>query len=280
MRRMGLADIGWALDLTGREGWGFVRSDILRILEHTPGGSFVASQDGRRAGMLTTLCHGRSCWVGNVVVESDQRGAGLGRLLVQAAIRFAASKGKRRVALLSRERTVGFYEALGFSRGERFVGLSGVPAKGLRVEPAVVAVTPGLFCELAAMDRRATGEDRRLLLELLARDFRRHFLVYVEEGRALGFIVGKTGKGMVDAGPWTCARGRPDVAGSLFRALASRARARLEIYVPANDRWALDFLEGAGLHKTAGFRQMHRGGRAPRPSPLVEEHAIAGLEKG
>jgi GNAT superfamily N-acetyltransferase len=274
------SDFTWALDITGREGWGFVRGDFRRILEHTPGGSFVALEGARRVGMLTTLRHGTTCWVGNVVVDRGRRGAGTGRLLVREALRFAAARACRRVALLSRENTAGFYEALGFRRGARFVGFTGLCRVRGPAGPRAVPVSPRLLSEVLALDREASGELRGRLLERLERDFGRRFLVHVEDGRVLGFIVGKPGKGLTEVGPWACLRGRQDVAAGLFRSLAAKSGKRLDVYVPARDGWALKFLEGAGLRRTAAFIDMHRGGRAAQPSSRFELHAIAGLEKG
>jgi len=271
-------DIGWAVGLTGKEGWGFVRSDFWRIMEHTPGGSFVARMGPRRVGMLTTMCHGRTCWIGNVVVERHFRNLGIGKLLVRAALDFASGKGMERTALLSRERTVGFYAAMGFSRDGRYAGYGGRP-RTAGAHPDIVRATPGHFPEVARLDRDACDGERRRLLRLLWRDFAGYFLVYSEKGSVMGFIVGKPGRGLVDVGPWVAVRGRADVASALFRALASRTGKRLEVYVPGNKR-AMRMLVGMGLKRTAGFVEMHQGGRARSSSKKVDMLAVAGLEKG
>jgi GNAT superfamily N-acetyltransferase len=276
---MKASDLGWAVDITAAEGWGFVRSDFSRILDHTPGGSFVAVLQGRRVGMLTTMCHGRTCWVGNVVVAGGHRGSGIGNRLVQHALKYASARGIRRTALLSRERTARFYSAMGFRRDARFIGLGGVP-KAKRDHPGVVLVTPALFSDVCVLDREACDEERRKLLQRLARDFGRYFLAYAEDGRVLGFIVGKPGRGLVDVGPWAVVRGRYDVAEALFRALAARTGKRLEVYVPVRQIRALRMLEGTGLERIAGFIEMRRGGRKRRRSPAVDMLAVAGLEKG
>jgi GNAT superfamily N-acetyltransferase len=273
------SDFGWAVDITQKEGWGFVRSDFQRIFAHTPGGGFVATAGGKRVGMLTTMCHGRTCWIGNVVVDSGHRGGGIGAHLVRAALDFAGQKGMRRVALLSRERTADFYDRMGFCRDARYVGLGGIPDASAG-HPGVVSVTPALLAEVIVLDREACDEERRRLLERLAIDFGRFFLVFVEEGRVLGFIVGKPGQGVVDVGPWVCRRRRPDVARALLLALAARTWKRLEIYVPAGRRRAVAMLEAMGLERTAVFIEMRRGGRKRRDSGTFEMLAVAGLEKG
>ncbi len=273
------ADLGWAVDITAMEGWGFVRSDFRRILDHTPGGSFVAVRRGKRVGMLTAMCHGRTCWIGNVVVAAGQRGAGIGHRLVREALGFAAGRGMRRTALLSRERTAGFYSDMGFCRDASFVGLGGRPRES-GVCREVVQVTPALFPEVLVLDREAFDEERRRLLERLAIDFGRYFLVFVENGRALGYILGKPGRGLVDVGPWACVRGRPDVAKALFLSLAAGTDKRLEVYVPQKNKRTLGMLEGLGLERIARFIEMRKGGNKRRTSVELEMLAVAGLEKG
>ncbi len=272
-------DSGWAVELTRKEGWGFVRTDFQRILSHTPGGSFVAVVGGKRIGMLTTMCHGRTCWIGNVVVSSGHRGAGIGCRLVQTALDFAKARGMKRTALLSRERTTGFYARMGFRREARYIGSGGLPRER-GSHPDVVPVSPALLSEVLVLDREACDEERRRLLERLAIDFGRYFLVFVENGRALGYIVGKPGRGMVDVGPWVCVRGRPDVARALFLALGARTKMRLEVYVPKKRRMALGMLDRLGLERIADFIEMRKGGQKRRTSAKVDMLAVAGLEKG
>jgi len=273
------SDFGWAVDITQEEGWGFVRADFQRILSHTPGGSFVAALGAKRVGMLTTMCHGRTCWIGNVVVRSGHRGAGIGNALVRSALAFASGTGMKRTALLSRERTAGFYAGMGFRRDARYVGLGGLPRER-GSHPDVVPVRPSLLSEVLVLDREACDEERRRLLERLAIDFGRYFLVHLENDRALGYIVGKPGRGMVDVGPWVCVRGRPDVASALFLALAARTKKRLEVYVPEKRKRVLGLLEGLGLERIAVFLEMRKGGLRRRSSEKVEMLAVAGLEKG
>lgn len=279
MRIMKSSDSGWAVDITAEEGWGFVRADFQRILSHTPGGSFVATVGGKRVGMLTTMCHGRTCWIGNVVVESGHRGAGTGFRLVQTALAFAEARGMKRTALLSRERTAGFYAGMGFRRDGRYVGLGGIPSNAME-DPNVAPVSPGTLPEVLLLDREACDEERRRLLQRLARDFDHYFLVFIESGRVLGFIIGKPGRGMIDVGPWVCVRGRPDVARGLILSLASRTKKPLEIYVPKKRRRVLGLLEGLGLERIADFIEMRKGGQKRRTSAKVDMLAVAGLEKG
>ncbi|MCK4442900.1 MAG: GNAT family N-acetyltransferase [Thermoplasmata archaeon] len=86
-------DIPFALDITDREGWGYTHEDFRRMLELEPDGCFVAFDNERRIGMLTTINYGRTAWIGNVVTESNRRGEGIGSRVVLHAVEHLRGRG-------------------------------------------------------------------------------------------------------------------------------------------------------------------------------------------
>ena len=79
--------------------------------------------DGACIGMLTLTFRNsvtrRSAHIDHVVVDPAQRRGGIGRLLVEEALRLAAAEGATRVDLTSSPRRVGaqaFYASLGFEQ--------------------------------------------------------------------------------------------------------------------------------------------------------------------
>ena len=271
----------FALEMTSREGWGFVRKDLARLLALTPGGSFIACLRGRRVGILTTIRHRESCWIGNVVVAPAFRQKGIGRRLVLAALEHAGALGLKRVGLISRAGTVGFYETLGFARGPRMIGMGGTPALPAAFTPkrGIVPVSRELLGQVIRLDAECTCDDRGPMLASFVRDFGRYFLVHLYGGEADGFIVGKPGARGMDIGPWICKKGDRKAAEALFVALVSKWRGPVEIYMPERERWALGLLEDAGLKKGNNFVEMTIGGRR-RLSEKIQALAPAGLEKG
>lgn len=281
IRSMGPGDVDFALQLTAREGWGFVRKDFSRLLALTPGGSHIALVNGRRVGILTTIRHRESCWIGNVVVAPSFRRSGIGRRLVIAALEHAGTLGIRRVGLISRAGTVGFYYALGFSKGPRIIGMGGIPALTADMGPdeEIIPVSRELLPEVIRLDKECACDDRGPMLASFMRDFGRHFLVHLKKGEVDGFIVGKPGAQRLEIGPWTISRGDRKAAGALFAALVSKRPGPVEVYIPEGERWALGFLEASGLKKENRFVEMIIGGRRKR-SEKVQALAPAGLEKG
>jgi len=274
-------DIDFALDITSKEGWGFVRRDMERLLSLTPGGSLIARLGGHRVGLLTTMCHQRYCWIGNVAVIPEFRGRGIGRTLVLSALAHARANGFKHVGLVCRRQLAAFYEPLGFSRGQTLLGLAGIPAPKApaRQAPAIKPVSEDLLPQIVRLDSASCGDRRAPMLASFARDPGHLFLVHLEGGKVNGFIVGKPGTNGLEVGPWTVRRAKNDVARSLFGTLVSNLRGPVELYVPTSQRWALGYLRGLGLEVNGRFVEMDIGGHRPSATS-ARMLALAGLEKG
>lgn len=95
------------------------------LLAHpTHGRLFVLRDADRVVGMANALISistaegGPVLMLEDVIVAASHRGAGLGRLLIEHVLRWAASEGMRRVTLLTdhdNSVALAFYEKLGFA---------------------------------------------------------------------------------------------------------------------------------------------------------------------
>lgn len=91
------------------------------VVQSTESQLFAARRNGRIAGVLV-LAHyptltGRKAWIEDVVVDASQRGAGIGRALVERAITEAQACGAATLDLTSnpsREAAHRLYRACGF----------------------------------------------------------------------------------------------------------------------------------------------------------------------
>ena len=278
---MGPEDVDFALDITSKEGWGFVRKDMERLLALTPGGSIIARLKGRRVGLLTTIRHQKYCWIGNVAVSHAFRQKGIGRLLVLSALEHARANRFKRVGLVCREEIAGFYEALGFARGQSIIGMAGTPAlkNAGRPDPAILPASRKLLPQVIRLDKAFSGDERAPMLSSFCRDLGRHFLVHLDGGKVDGFIVGKPGTNGMEIGPWAVRRPESEAARALFTALVTNWRGPVELYVPQERRWALGYLRQLGLGTTGHFVEMDIGGRRPLAAS-AQMLALAGLEKG
>jgi len=74
IRPFGKADIEFALEQTGREGWDSTASFFETLIAHDPEGSFIAELDLRRAGMVTTTRYVESgTWKIRALAASDSK---------------------------------------------------------------------------------------------------------------------------------------------------------------------------------------------------------------
>ncbi|WP_158968875.1 GNAT family N-acetyltransferase [Chachezhania sediminis] len=215
-------------------------------------GGFAAVADGRVVG--TALCSpmGDRAGINMIIVEKDLRGQGLGRRLMEAALTLA---GDRDLQLTATAEGRPLYEKLGFVAVGQVLQCQG-HVQTIPVAPHV-ALRPATADDLdtiCAMDRDATGSDRRgLLAELLAND---------------RVLIGETGFGAVR----TFGKGRligPVVAADRSTALALIATfaepgqfLRIDV---TDDADLAPVLSGAGLTVLPPEVAMVRGASAPVP---------------
>jgi len=104
--------------------WNDPRADIAAALA-CPTATILAARDaGRVVGTVMAGYDGHRGWLYYVAVAHAQRGAGLGRALVEAAEQWLAAQGARVIRLMVRaenEAVSRFYEALGYEDGEMIV---------------------------------------------------------------------------------------------------------------------------------------------------------------
>ena len=104
------------------------RRGIEMILSSPATGQiFVARENGTVVGMInllftvSTALGGPVCWLEDMVVRPDRRGAGIGSQLIVHAITLARAQGYRRITLMTDDSNSDarrFYEGHGFARSD------------------------------------------------------------------------------------------------------------------------------------------------------------------
>ena len=137
--------------------------------------TFVAELNGAVVGVAMAISFGGTAWIGNVVVAAEFRRRGLGQSLTEAACD-AAREHAATVLLLALGDAARLYEGLGFVPE----GLYGTwtatdstpdivqagPGGAVEIRRLTAVARPDAVEQCLALDRRATGEDRRAYLEL------------------------------------------------------------------------------------------------------------------
>lgn len=125
---------------------------------------FVGCRDGRVAGVAGCARFGRTGWLGNVAVDDDVRGQGLGRAISLTAVNHLHRAGAETVLLTATKLGRPIYERLGFTDEGISYGIWEQRRPLILGGDRSATVRPGTLDEAVAQDGEATGEDRRSYL--------------------------------------------------------------------------------------------------------------------
>jgi GNAT superfamily N-acetyltransferase len=259
IRAMTAADVEPAADLIRRGEWG-EREAFFRYAVSAPQMSpFIAERDGAILGTGVASVHGPAGWVGTIFVDPSERGTGLGRALTEATTAVIAAAGCATQILVATDLGRPVYERLGFETRTFYQVFEreGV-APDEAVDAAIRPFAAGDVEDAAALDREATGEDRRPLLAAMAAT-EGGIVLRGPDGRVAGFVL-RT--------PWgggaTVARD-PAAAGRLLSARLRRAGPDrlVRVGTPLENEAGIAALESDGWRHTYRARRMELG---PRPA--------------
>lgn len=262
LRPMTPADIEPATRAILAEDWGDRRTWFEFAVSHPACRVFVAVDGaGRILGTGVATLNGPVAWIGTIWVAAAARRRGLGRALTEATIQAADAAGCRTLVLVATEAGRPLYEGLGF---EVQAWYRTMEAPGLAVPspaPADAVVRPFRpddIDAMAALDRTATGEDRRHLLEAFA----------TPTSTSLAVDRGDVPRGFVIRAPWG---GGATVAATVDDALAILHARRVAAGGP--DRRVrcgvlLGNEAGAAALESDGWTEAWRAPRLVRGEPL------------
>ena len=168
---MTAADIEPAVAGILADDWGDRRAWFEFAVAHPACRVFVAeADDGAILGTGVVTINGPVAWIGTIWVARSARGRGLGRALTEAPIDEAEAAGCETLVLVATDAGRPLYERLGFhvQTWYRTMEARGLPRAVVGGEDNVRAFRPDDLEAMAALDRAATGEDRRHLLDAFA----------------------------------------------------------------------------------------------------------------
>jgi GNAT superfamily N-acetyltransferase len=148
------------------------------LLDAAGGAMLWRDESGQVAAFNVAHRSGREGWMGPLAVRPDRQGAGVGKVIVRAAVDWLAARGVTTLGLETMPRTVeniGFYARLGFVPGHLTVTVTNdIAARG---HPA-----PSLLSQRAGPAGAAAVEAARRLVAGLAPgyDFTREILLTAE----------------------------------------------------------------------------------------------------
>lgn len=256
IRPMRLADIGPAAELLRRADFGDRASFFAWAIQQSTIDLVVAADGDRIVGTGTGSAHGSSGWVGVIFVDVEARGEGIGRRITRRVIEGLEQRGCRTQILIASPMGRPIYEGEGFTVLDHQVRFSidGLADDGAPVDPRIRSFVEADGPAVAALDRWATGEDRRAILDALVTPA--STLVAVDDSGAIRAFLARTpwrGGGLIASDP--------DDAILLLerRRRSTGTSGRAGAGVLATNTVGRERLRAAGWHEDIGSVRMLRG---------------------
>ncbi|MEZ6130640.1 MAG: GNAT family N-acetyltransferase [Planctomycetaceae bacterium] len=172
IRPMTRDDLSDAVSLSQSTGWNQLAADWQRLLHYQPDGCFVATQDERVVGTVTTTSypgarHGSVAWIGMMLVHDSVRRQGIASRLMNTALDFLHQTGAERICLDATPAGLPVYSKLGFT--SQFVFHRRARTGNSQVIP-VHPSPAGILC--SSLDQTAFAANRHEWLTAVADDSR------------------------------------------------------------------------------------------------------------
>lgn len=248
-------DIGRFLELAASEGWVAEPWEFDFLLSAFPAGCLcVRDESGKAAGFVTSLLHERSGWVGNLIVNAEYRGRGLGEALFLRAVHALREADVENIWLTASKTGKSIYEKYGFAAIDAIVRWTGVGKQQTAVsEPE--ADGAATTATLSGIDYKAWGDRRDALL---AATVGRGKLLSKESG----FLVIQPCGDSVQFGPFSARDS--NTAEHLFDAALRMVASGTKVYMdsPVSNRSALRMFNRRRM-QIAGTTELMYAGKRP-----------------
>jgi ribosomal protein S18 acetylase RimI-like enzyme len=270
------SDFQSIIDLTNEEGWGFGTADLKRMKSADPKGCLIATVDRKPAGFALAIAYGRAAgWIGNVVVDKQLRGAGLGSSLVRSGIRRLFRAHVKKIGLFTYPENEAMYVRLGFETTGTFERQSLSHGTGTRSKAGKIPLR-----QILDLDRQAFGADRSRLLGILCREFRKRWTWITSNGKVSGYALVKEYQDSSEIGPLICDQTRQEhITRLLTSSIALTGKWPLEITVPEANPSVIQAAMRLGFHvEKKGFMMSYS-----KLSPVMTDSSIGAfgfLDKG
>ena len=258
-------DIAAFLALAAAEGWLAEAWEFEFLLTVFPEGCFcVRDASGGGCGFVTAIRHGRSGWIGNLIVAQQMRGCGVGQLLFRNALAMLQACGTETIWLTASKSGRALYERHGFSRVDTIIRWTA----GGRQRHSAQSIPSGSVVSsvsVSAIDSLAWGDRRDELLEVVTGRGR----LLLEE---TGFMVIQPCGGAVQFGPFTALDS--DTAARIFNHSLGSVPHGTRVYIdaPASNRAAFRFYNRKALQVSGSTELMYAGAR-----PAYQPEMLYGL---
>ena len=267
------ADLEPAVSAILADQWGDRRAWFEFALGNGACHPLIADVDGEVVGTGVATVNGPVAWLGTIWVAPTQRRRGLGVALTEAVAAIATDAGAATLVLVATDRGRRLYERLGFEVQTWYRTFQAPPLGHDTLSGVVDDAAPRLRSfeasdleTIVALDRTATGEDRRQVLEELATaDTTR--VLSDRDGAIRGFVTRAPWGGGATVAP------RPDNGLAIVEARRRTASSDR----PVRCGILLENEPGAEALDRAGWTEAWRAPRLVRGEPMIwQPHQLWG----
>jgi GNAT superfamily N-acetyltransferase len=275
-----VSDLRNAMELQSREGWNQTEKDWMLLLGNKSNRCVVAEDGGKVIGTATAINYDeKEAWIGMVLVNSEYRRQGIGRLLMVSIM--DTLQGFRSIKLDATPAGQPVYEKLGF-KGEYILhrmacdSFNGITAKTC---PEIKPMTPGDLPEIMQFDFEIFGADRTYLLSTIRSNYPHKAFVLRRNNRVEGYVLGRDGMRFNYIGP-VYAHSSEDAGKLLAAALQTIDKGAAVAVDIMEDRDSFKgMLEEAGFSVQRQFLRMYLD-KNPFPGLPEKQYLISGPEFG
>jgi GNAT superfamily N-acetyltransferase len=279
IRQMTPDDLPFCRFLVTEAGWNQVDADWLRAMDLEPSGCFVAEVDQEPVATTTVCCFGNIAWIAMVLVDKKVRGKGIGKFIVEHAIRYLDEKGIETIRLDATSLGQGLYKKLGFREEYEVIRFTGSPtAHALETEHIRrIFAEDTVMNEIIGLDEDVTGTFRSAFIKSFAGANSLPFYAGITDGTTTGYAGCRAGINAIQIGP-ACSS-VPESGYRLLHQIASHFPGKLMyIDIPSQNIPALQWAASNGFSEQRRFIRMYRGVKI-NDSP-EQIWASSGPEKG
>jgi GNAT superfamily N-acetyltransferase len=274
IKTMSVEDFSYATQLSNTADWNMSDEDFQLMFNLEPEGCFVAYQGSERLGIATCISYGKVGWFGNLIVEDQHRGKGVGAFLVKHALEYLRGRGVETVGLYAVSNLVGFYGKFGFIADIEFIVLHKQNVTAVS-KVKLTQVKGQDVSALMAFDVECFGADRRKLLNAIISKEGNLCYCLPNNGEIKGYVAAKVYEEMAEVGPLICKDN--DSAKMLLEAVLDRLQGLyVTICLPKKETSLINFLSGLGFEEDFSVPRMFLGSPSAKECVYVAES----LERG
>lgn len=280
IRKITKADIDSGLRLSMAEGWNQTASDWAFLTESTNTENKLFEYKSSVIATTTVLNYTEMAWIGMVLVDSDFRGKGISKLLLNAVFEKADNFKSIKLDATPAGRNV--YEKFGF-QDEFLIDRMTSFSENYNLENEIDSLylepyADKYFDEIVDLDKTVFGVNRKNLIEYLITGNYENSWIYREENTIKGFVLGRKGQNYFQIGP-VVANSDSNAKILISKALKNTKNKPIVIDILQSKSLIINWLNSINFTKQRHFIRMYKNENIIPECPY-NLFAIAGPELG